>query len=223
MTLADLELRITEPFPQPPATVRQALAALSSPPERPNTGDQAADAAAWQRAQSDHAMLPRPWVPASCEPRLRRHVWEWLDKAASWINHEYPWTGDKMVPPCWIAHPHIAHELAVVACLRYSAEREARPDKLEEWHRHVLPLFLDRMRTRLAEGCKDGGHTDWPGRPQYLRYVDEDARGRRRRAFDHDTRRPSDIDDTKPPSWIDLDTGEIIGEDPDGLIPPTGY
>ena len=45
--------------------------------------------------------LPRPWDVATCrDSQLRREVWQWLDKVVDWINTEYVWTPDDMVPDC---------------------------------------------------------------------------------------------------------------------------
>ena len=92
-----------------------------------------------------------------------------------------------MIPSCWPAHPHIAHELAVVASLRYDAGFDPSPNNLEEWHRHALPAFMDRMAARLgSNGCPPGKHNDWPGASRHKDYQSPVAVQRRREAFEAD-------------------------------------
>jgi hypothetical protein len=125
--------------------------------------------AAAQPAQSVDDMrrvsaLPRPWDPPTCPPTLRNHVWQWLAEVAAWINAEHTWRVDRMIPLCWAQHPHIVHELATVACLRYDALLAVTADSLEEWHRYTLPMFLDRVTDRVgAHACPPGKHQTQPG------------------------------------------------------------
>ena len=65
--------------------------------------------------------LDHPWEPARCGRALRAELWHWLEDVAGWVNHEYGWGVERLIPPCWPRHPHIAHELAVLADQRYSA------------------------------------------------------------------------------------------------------
>ena len=40
-----------------------------------------------KRAPGNHALLPRPWEPASClDPDLRHGLWEWLEEVVIWLN-----------------------------------------------------------------------------------------------------------------------------------------
>lgn len=85
-------------------------------------------------------------------------------------------------------HPHIAHELAVLACLRVEAEAATAPDELESWHREALPQFLDRMTARLGESsCRTGTHTDWPAAARHDAYHSEQPVADRQQRIHHDT------------------------------------
>ena len=110
------------------------------------------------------ANLPRPWDPTTCLERgLRWELWLWLDQVVEWINSEYVWeaSGGACIPDCWPMHPHLVHELAVVADQRRRAGHAPNSDILENWHRYVLPGFIDRMRQRLKQSCDDD-HQPWP-------------------------------------------------------------
>jgi hypothetical protein len=142
------------PFPEPGRIVRAAMEALQfaamNPPE--SEGD-------LRRLAS----LPRPWDPATCTGRLREEVWAWLDEVAAWINQQHLWNVTHLgVPECWPAHPHLVHDLAVVASGRFYASYAVTPAALEEWHRYALPMFLDRVRERLGGGCQPGEHIATP-------------------------------------------------------------
>ena len=114
--------------------------------------------------------LPRPWDPATChDPQLRREVWHWLDQVVGWINTEYAWNVDGLIPECWYLHPHLVHDLGTVADQRRRAGSAYTSDDLEEWHRYCLPSFLDRMRNRIRSYCDDT-HKAHPGRARILRY-----------------------------------------------------
>jgi hypothetical protein len=144
--------------------------------------------------------LARPWDPATCPPLLRRDLWVWLDSVAAWLNHEYTWRADHVIPSCWPAHPHIAHELAVLACLRLSAGHALTADPLEDWHRYALPTFFDRMLGRLGgTPCQPGSHKPWPGQGRYADYESPGAIAKRRAAFDHDGGPPGHRPPGSPP------------------------
>lgn len=129
------------------------------------------------------AELPRPWDPPTCPPELRRLVYAWLDEVAAWINEEHTWRVERVIPICWVDHPHIVHELATVACLRWEAEYAVSAAVLEEWHRYALPMFLDRVGQRIGStGCPPGRHQPNPGATRNGLYRGEpEAAGRRRR------------------------------------------
>ena len=133
------------------------------------------------------AALPRPWDPPSCPPELRRLIYLWLDEVVAWINEDHSWRVDHVVPACWSEHPHIVHELASVACMRWSVLFVATASPLEEWHHYTLPLFLDRIVQRIGlNGCPPGRHQPHPGAGRNQLYREELASGdrRRRRARD---------------------------------------
>lgn len=127
--------------------------------------------------------LPRPWAPETCQdPELRHEVWTWLDEVVTWLNHEYSWDIAPLIPSCWPRHPHIIHEVAVVADQRRRAGMGVTSDPLEEWHRYCLPTFLDRMRNRLKDHCNDG-HRAWPGSGRHIRHTASEARDARENIY----------------------------------------
>lgn len=152
-------------FPEPPGSVQIALDQLAVL----RRGDPKEIDAAGQ----DLSDLPRPWDPSTCPARLRAATWAWCDDVANWINHEFAWRPNLMIPACWPRHPHIARELPVLACQRWSAEQATGYDLIDDWHRYALPLFLERMFSRLGEGnCRSGGkHDDWPAESRHTKYA----------------------------------------------------
>ena len=170
--------QILSRFPQPPGQVRQALVTLAIL----RSGDPEAIA-----ELGDTRDLPRPWDPATCPPELRQQLWLWCDDVAGWINREYNWKTTTLIPGCWPRHPHIANELPVLACLRDAAESNG-PELLEEWHRHTLPLFTDRLAARLGEStCRVGKHQEWPAAARYGTATSAAAVGYRHDLFHADT------------------------------------
>lgn len=168
------------------------------------------------------ANLPRPWDPTTCLERgLRWELWLWLDQVAEWINSEYVWeaSGGACIPDCWPLHPHLVHELAVVADQRRRAGHAPTSDILENWHRYVLPGFIDRMRQRLKQSCDDE-HQPWPARGRYTRHTSEDATAQRVRAFESDLVAFARDEDARSPrqqptlldggDLIDPATGEVL-------------
>jgi len=156
-----------------------------------------------QSALGDPRLLARPWEPATCvDPQLRAEIWQWLEQVVTWLNHEYVWDADAMIPSCWPHHPHLVHEVAVLADLRRRAGHSLTGDALEEWHRYVLPAFSDRMRQRLRQHCRDGGHQPWPAAGRHTRHQGEGARRERVAAF------RADIDAlSRPPGVGQIPTG----------------
>ncbi len=152
------------PFPAPsPAiemTFEELRVAAANPPE---------SVAELRRI----ATLPRPWEPSSCLGEMRRLIYAWLDEVVAWINEEHTWRTDRVVPHCWSEHPHIVHELATIACVRWEARVAVTPAPLEEWQRYTLPMFLDRIALRIGEaGCPPGRHLPSPGGGRYRLYRD---------------------------------------------------
>ena len=165
--------RIARPFPKPPREVRRAL-------------DHLRGAGAIGLAPAGLTELHRPWDPAACPSGLRADLWPWLDEVAAWLNHTYAWQTASAVPSCWPAHPHLVHELAMLACLRVTAAEATTPHALEEWHRYALPAFHTRMAERLGIGCPPGRHTDWPARSWAVDYDSPQATEVRQEMFDGD-------------------------------------
>jgi hypothetical protein len=164
-------------FPAPGPLVRHAYGELDL--ARFGTADQ-------KRALGRLSGLPRPWDPPSCPPALRTQVWAWLDQVADWINHEYTWAPAGFIPSCWPAHPHIAHELAVIADLRRTAGYAFSADALEEWHRNALRAFQDRMVSRMGTCCGPAKHDDWPAAGRRRQFRSERATGNRNELFARD-------------------------------------
>jgi hypothetical protein len=157
---------IVQPFPAAPPAVLHAIQQLGHRRTR-QPGE---------TALVDDETLPRPWDPASCPPTLQREIWAWCEKTAVWINHEYAWRPGQLIPACWPQHPHIARELAALTCQRWVVGQATTPDPIEEWHRHTLPMFLDRLTNRLGEGrCRDGNHQEWPAQARYAAFIAESA------------------------------------------------
>jgi hypothetical protein len=169
VTIASLAV----PFPTPPGVVVGLLDELRIVAAATNETEHEA-----RRV----ALLPRPWDPPSCPPEVRRNVYAWLDQVVGWINEEHTWRTDRVIPICWDLHPHIVHELATVACLRWEATFSRTPGALEEWHRFTLPAFLGRVGDRIGEtGCPPGRHQPSPGIARNAIYRDGDEPTRRRR------------------------------------------
>lgn len=140
-----------------------------------------------RKAVGDTHTMPRPWDPATIEdPPMRAELWEWLEAVAQWVNTEHVWDPSHLIPPCWPAHPHLVHEIAVLADQRRKAGQALASDALEEWHRYALPAFFARRKTHLRTAC-ESRHHDWPARAAHLRFHDaQEHRDRHYRAdVDH--------------------------------------
>ena len=155
MTGSAANLLLVQPFPAPGKLVALAYREL----------DRAATGSPEQiRALGDARLLPRPWEPATCRtPQLRQQVWLWLDAVVAWLVTEYAWEVTDTIPACWPQHPHLVHEIAVLADQRRRAGHAFTSDALEEWHRYSLPAFTERMEKRLKNHCEDG-HQPWPAK-----------------------------------------------------------
>lgn len=142
---------------------------------------------ATKKRSGDPGLLPRPWDPPTCtKPALRRELWEWLDQVATWFNTEYVWDPTAgLIPPCWPEHPHLVHEIAVLADQRRRAGIDTSSNTLEEWHRYSVPAFLERLRTRTRSNC-DELHQPSPSRSRHARHFAEVAVGERLQAFEAD-------------------------------------
>jgi len=162
-------------------------------------GDEAA-----KKRVGNPTKLPRPWDPPTCtKPELRRELWAWLEEFVIWFNHEYVWDHNVgMIPACWPQHPHLVHEIAVVADQRRRAGLDPTSSALEEWHRFGVPGFLERLRTRTKNGC-DEHHAAWPATARYVRSTGVRSTDLRSKLFALDvaTLQPPDpAPTTKPPA-----------------------
>jgi hypothetical protein len=152
--------------------------------------------------------LPRPWLPHTCHPRLLGVLLLWLDDVAAWLNHDYTWRMARPIPDCWPEHPHIVHELAVLAWLRLLAEESLEVGPIEEWHRYALPSFLSRLTDRLGAGCSSK-HDNWPGLPRHTTYHSADAVHARQQAFNalvQEQERLAERRRLAEPEQLELDT-----------------
>jgi len=203
-------IALVRPFPQPGPQLQLAYREL----------DLAANGTDEERAALGTIRdLPKPWAPATCtKPQLRAELWNWLDAVVVWLNHELVFDTVDVIPSCWPKHPHLVHELAVLADLRRRADRALTSDALEEWHRYALPTFLERMRHRIAEHCNDDHPTVWPSAGRFNRHLDDERAIPRQRAFADDltvTRSTKPLDAGNLGNGprlrvVDTDSGEIL-------------
>ena len=175
-----------------------------------------------KQAIGSPARLPRPWEPATCTyAALRKQLWEWLDAVVTWLNDEYTWDVAATIPTCWPAHPHLVHEIAVLADQRRRAGLALTSDALEEWHRYAFPFFLDRLRGRLRSHCEEG-HQEWPGRSRRAQHVSAHDTTFRQGHYTRDMDalpRPSistqPVERAPRLGLVDLDTGYVLDGSPD--------
>lgn len=153
---------IVQAFPAPGLLLEHAYRQL----DRAQAGDPAD-----LQALGNPSLLPRPWDPASCvSAPLRAELWHWLEAVACWHNHEHVWDTGGVIPACWPRHPHLIHQLAVLADQRHQAGQALTSDLLEDWHRYSLPAFTERMQNEIGERCTDG-HQPWPAKGRYHRHT----------------------------------------------------
>ncbi len=165
--------------------------------------------------------LPRPWdIATVTNPDLRFEAWRWLDEVVAWLNAECVWDVGDLVPPCWPSHPHLVHELGVVADQRRRAGLAFTSDALDEWQRYTLPSFIDRMRTRYRGFCEDE-HQSAPGSARIIRYKRPVETDQRSGLFGSDVAAATRVTRRPPPTsrprlqvidgdLIDTRTGEVI-------------
>jgi hypothetical protein len=139
-------------------------------------------------------------------------LWLWLEAVVAWLVTEYVWEATDTIPACWPQHPHLVHEIAVLADQRRRAGHAFTGDALEEWHRYSLPAFTERMKSRLRSHCEDG-HQAWPAKGRHTRHTAEASRRSREDRFAADVAavRPTEERRRRRPrlGLVDLDTGEI--------------
>ena len=132
-------------------------------------------------------------------------------EVVDWLNTDYCWDPDGLIPACWPHHPHLVHEIAMLADQRRIAGQAFTSDLLEEWHRYTLPSFHDRLRSRIRSHCDDS-HQPWPAKGRHTRYRDgADDRVpavRRRPPFRAAAKVCRGL--TAQLALIDLTTGEVV-------------
>lgn len=196
---------LVQAFPRPGPRVVLAYRELSLAANRP---------AQQISALGDPDLLPRPWDPATCtDAKLRAEVWEWLEDVTLWLNHEYVWDVATMVPSCWPHHPHLVHEIAVLADQRHRAGTALTSDALATWHEVYLPLFVDRMRTRTKDHCEER-HQPWPARGRHARTTSAPEQHDRHATYAADVTTAHEHQaKSATPGWrlgiVNIDTGEI--------------
>lgn len=134
-----------------------------------------------------------------------------LEAVVTWVNHEYVWDVADVIPPCWPQHPHLVHDIAVLADQRRRAGLGLTSDALEEWQRYSLPSFTERMKTRLPNHCQEN-HQSWPAKGRHTPHITEAARHRRINAYAADLGASKPLHrQTQSPrlGLVDLDTGQI--------------
>ena len=202
---------LAQPFPSPGRRVEHAYRELDV---ALYGGDED------KKALGAPRLLARPWDPPTCaDPDLRAEVWAWLDRVVTWLNHEYVWDVAGMIPGCWLKHPHLVHEIAVLADLRRRAGQSLTGDAMEEWHRYALPAFIERTRQRMKAHCEDKEHQPWPAQGRHTRHQAKDAITERARIFAGDVacleKHPVSVTAIGPHLHlvdgvtVDLDTGEV--------------
>ena len=176
-----------------------------------------------ERSDED-LQLPRPWDIATCtDPDLRRDVWEWYEQFVTWFNHEYVWDpAAGMIPPCWPRHPHLVHDIGVLADQRRMIAQATNSNSLEEWHRYAIPAFLGRLRDRIKQHC-DENHQPWPARTRFGRHQSvpqADSRNAAIRADVGSLDEPPAVP-VRPRLWLVDENGDTI--DPEtGQVPSSG-
>jgi hypothetical protein len=101
------------PFPAPGQLVALAYREL----DRAATGTQIRSAL-WAMLG---CCLDRGSWPAAAPQQLRQQLWCWLDAVVDWLVTEDVWEVGDMIPVCWPQHPHLVHEIAVLADQRRRA------------------------------------------------------------------------------------------------------
>jgi hypothetical protein len=169
---------MVQPFPEPGHAICTTMEQLQLAAATPPTSE--AELLAL-------AQLPRPWDPATCSGPVRAELWVWLDLVAAWVNEQQLWNVTRPgIPECWPAHPHLVHDLAVLACGRYYASFAVTPAALEDWHRYTLPSFLEQLRDRLGDGCQPQRHQPRPRGERDESYCAPRARQFREQVFGAD-------------------------------------
>ena len=106
---------------------------------------------------------PWTWSILSATERLAltSRIGDWVDN----YNRCYAVEAEQLIPPCWPKHPWLAHELAVMTWLWYSAHRDptATAERAGEFYLRYLPGFRSRLPGTLGRSpveCRKGQHPD---------------------------------------------------------------
>ena len=128
---------------------------------------------------------PRPWVPETMAEEVLLQALAWWDAVSEWINASFLWQVQqaRAIPPCWPHHPHLVHELPVLAWSRYTAGEALEVSPMEDWQRYALPSFLNRLADRLGSMCEKA-HDPWPRAAEFARYRGEEEVEERGEAFE---------------------------------------
>ena len=216
----------THPQPNPAARPRALAEGFPTPGRRVEHAYRELDKALYgsdeeKKALGSPRLLARPWDPPTCaDPKLRSELWQWLDRVVMWLNHEYVWDVSTMIPACWPKHPHLVHEVAVLADLRRRAGHALTGEAMEEWHRYALPAFIERMRQRIKSHCEDKDHQPWPAQGRHTRHAADEASAEREKAFRGDVATLEVTPEPQPPAGprlqlvdgfrVDPATGEVV-------------
>lgn len=158
--------RLVQPFPRPGLALQEAFERLEK---------LGREVALNIEPDTDLAAIPRPWDPATVtDTDMRMQLWTWLAQVVDWINAEYAWDVHDTIPTCWPRHPHLVHELAVLADQRRVAGLACSSGPLQRWHQQSLPAFRARMHEQIQQHC-DEGHAAWPARARHQRSTSVEA------------------------------------------------
>lgn len=121
--------------------------------------------------------LKQDYWPDQPKTTKRRPPWTWsalnaperlalAAKIGHWVsdyNNCYAISEDQLVPQCWPQHPWLAHELAVITWLWYSAHLDptATAERAGEFYLRYLPGFRLRLANALGRSpveCRKGTH-----------------------------------------------------------------
>ena len=111
-----------------------------------------------KRRIGNPANLPRPWDPPTCRSlNYAASYGSGSNKSSTGSTPSTSGTspGGAMIPPCWPQHPHLVHEIAVVADQRRRASIDTSSNSLEEWHRYTIPAFTERLKFRTRTLCEE--------------------------------------------------------------------
>lgn len=177
---------MVRPFPEPGPTIRTAMEQLQQATVEPPADEE---------DLRYLAQMPRPWDPGTCSGLMRTELWAWLDLVARWVNEQHLWNVARAgIPECWPAHPHLVHDLAVLACSRYYTSFAVTPAALEDWHRYQLPGFLERLRDRLGDACQPSKHQPRPRQERDESHASKRMRGGRKQRYRDDVERANELD-----------------------------